>query len=36
VPVTPLCLAWRAGDPSPAVQRFVAVAGQTAGTAGMD
>ena len=31
VPATPLCVAWRADDPSPAVQRFVAVAKQAAG-----
>ena len=36
VPATPLCLAWRADDPSPAVQRFVAVARQTAGAVGVD
>jgi hypothetical protein len=34
VPATPLCLAWRADDPSPAVQRFIAVARQTAGAVG--
>jgi DNA-binding transcriptional LysR family regulator len=36
VPATPLCLAWRAGDPSPAVQRFIAVAGETSGAVGVD
>ena len=40
VPASALCLAWRAGDASPAVRRFVAVAlavavaGETAGAAG--
>jgi DNA-binding transcriptional LysR family regulator len=40
VPATRLCLAWRADDPSPAVQRFVAVgvavAEEAAGTVGVD
>ena len=36
VPATPLCVAWRAGDTSPAVRRFVAVARETAGAVGPD
>ncbi|HEX9357134.1 MAG TPA: hypothetical protein VF933_25360 [Streptosporangiaceae bacterium] len=31
VPGSPLCLAWRAGDTSPAVRRFIKVAIETAG-----
>jgi DNA-binding transcriptional LysR family regulator len=34
VPTTPLCVAWRADDTSPAVRRFVTVARETAGAAG--
>ncbi|MDX6337461.1 MAG: hypothetical protein QOG05_4801 [Streptosporangiaceae bacterium] len=36
VPATPLCVAWRADDTSPAVRRFVAVARETAGAASPD
>jgi DNA-binding transcriptional LysR family regulator len=36
VPATPLCVAWRAGDTSPAVRRFIAVARETAGAVGPD
>ena len=34
VPGSPLCLAWRAGDTSPAVHRFVKVAIEAAGAPG--
>lgn len=36
VPATPLCLAWRAGDTSPALRRFIMVARETAGASGAD
>jgi DNA-binding transcriptional LysR family regulator len=36
VPATPLCLAWRRDDTSPAVRRFITVARQTAGAVGVD
>ncbi len=34
VPGSPLCLAWRAGDTSPAVRRFIKVAIEAAGAPG--
>ena len=34
MPRSPLCLAWRAGDTSPAVRRFVKVAIEAAGAPG--
>ncbi|MGI8445986.1 MAG: LysR family transcriptional regulator [Streptosporangiaceae bacterium] len=36
VPATPLCLAWRAGDTSRALRRFIMVARETAGASGVD
>ena len=36
VPASPLCVAWRADETSPAVRRFVTVARETAGVGGVD
>jgi DNA-binding transcriptional LysR family regulator len=36
VPITPLCLAWRSDETSPAVRRFITVAREMAGAVGED